>query len=115
MSSLVGDLSVVRRDVVRAGFTGSRRARCNFQVEERILLRHHAHVLVFHGMDDNFVQHSLGDVSGNCIGNLFWNVITRHVSLVPMLPCTFETNKTPPWFISAVGGSVQKTKQRRNP
>ena len=29
LSSLVVDLSVVRRDVVRAGFTGSRRARCN--------------------------------------------------------------------------------------
>ena len=39
LSSLVGDLSVVRRDVVRAGFTGSRRARCNFHVVERILLR----------------------------------------------------------------------------
>ena len=36
LSSLVGDLSVVRRDVVRAGFSGSRRARCHFQVVERI-------------------------------------------------------------------------------
>ena len=67
--NMTRDLSVVRRAVVRAGFSGSKRARYNFQIVERTLRRHHANVLVLSGMDDNFVQHSLGCVSGKCIGN----------------------------------------------
>jgi hypothetical protein len=61
--------SCCHRAVVRAGFSGSKRARYNFQIVERTLRRHHANVLVLSGMDDNFVQHSLGCVSGKCIGN----------------------------------------------
>ena len=38
--NITRDLSVVRRDVVRAGVGGSKRARCNFQIMARIL-RHH--------------------------------------------------------------------------
>ena len=113
--NMTRDLSVVRRDVVRAGFSGSKRARCNFQVVERTLRRHHANVLVLSGMDDNLVQHSLGDVTGKCIGNSFWNVITRHVSVLPMLPCAFDTNENPPWFVSVVGGKHPKNKPKTKP
>ena len=113
--NMTRDLSVVRRDVVRAGFSGSKRACCNFQVVERTLRRHHANVLVLSGMDDNLVQHSLGDVTGKCIGNLFWNVITRHVSVLPMLPCAFDTNENPPWFVSVVGGKRPKNKPKTKP
>ena len=115
LSSLVGDLSVVRRDVVRAGFSGSKRARYNFQIVERTLRRHHANVLVLSEMDNNVVQHLLGDVAGKCIGNLFWNVFTRHVSVVPRLPCAFNTNENPPWFVSVVGGKRPKSKPKTKP
>jgi hypothetical protein len=109
------DLSVVRRDVVRAGFSGSKRARYNFQIVERTLRRHRANVLVLSEMDNNVVQHLLGDVAGKCIGNLFWNVFTRHVSVVPRLPCTFNTNENPPWFVSVVGGKRPKNKPKTKP
>ena len=78
---ILTDLSVVRRDVVGAGFGGSKRARCNFHIVERTLRRHHAHVLILSVMDDHVVQHSLGDVSGKCIGTLFWNAVTPCVSV----------------------------------
>ena len=112
LSSLIADLSVVRRDVVRAGFIASRRAHCNFDVMERILRRHHANVLILSKMDVNVVQHALGDISGKCIGTLYWNINTRHVSEVPMLPFTFDTNTTPPWFSSVVGGKRPKAKAK---
>ncbi len=108
-------MSVVRRDVVRAGFIASRRAHYNFDVMERILRRHHANVLVVSGMDDNVVQHSLGDVSGRCIGTLFWNVVTRHVSVLPRFPCAFLTNTNPPWLLSDVGGKHPTRKPKKKP
>jgi hypothetical protein len=109
---LITDLSVVRRDVVGAGFRGSKRARSNFQIVERTLRRHHANVLIVSVMDDHITQHSLGDVSGKCIGTLFWNIIARHVSVLPNWPFTVDTNMNPPWILSVVGGKRPKAKAK---
>ena len=40
------DLFVIRRGVVRAGFGGFKRARCNFLIVEKALRRHNANVLI---------------------------------------------------------------------
>ena len=34
---------------------------------------------------------------------------------MPMLPCTFETNNIPPWFISVAGGKRPKAKAKTKP
>ena len=71
LSSLVGDLSVVRRDVVRAGCVASKRAHCNFNILQRLLRRHHANNLILSEKDGTVVQHVLGDSVGRCIGNIY--------------------------------------------
>ena len=71
LSSLVGDLSVVRRDVVHAGCVASKRAHCNFNILQRLLRRHHANILILSEKDGTVVQHMLGDSVGRCIGNIY--------------------------------------------
>ena len=60
-------------------------------------------------------QHLLGDAFGLCVGNLFWNVVTRHVVVLPRLPCTFETSANPPWFFSTIGGKRAENKPKQKP
>ena len=112
LSSLVGDLSVVRRDVVHAGCVASKRAHCNFNILQRLLRRHHANILILSEKDGTVVQHISGDSVGRCIGNIYWDVSTRHVSAMPMVPYSFDTNTNPPWFSSVVGGKRPKSKAK---
>ena len=66
--SLQRELSVVRRDVVRAGLQGSRRAASNFHTLKRILIRQGMCVAVLSAQEDHMARHDLGFETGTCIG-----------------------------------------------
>ena len=110
--SLQRELSVVRRDVVRAGLQGSRRAASNFHTLKRILIRQGMFVAVLSAHEEHMVRHDFGFETGSCIGVILWDSVSKHAT--PLPPCFLDgvasTTAPQPWSYSSVGGKKPKAK-----
>ena len=112
------DLSVIRRDTVPAGFTGSRRAKMNFIRVANILIKHQVSVCVFSYASQQLCKHYIGTRNDPCLGYLFWDVDGQHVSTVTSSFVTHAesmlqiANEPPPWVISCAGGKLAKRKPK---
>ena len=112
LHALVRDISVVPRDVVRAGLSDSRRESSNFHILQRLLKRHKTYVSVLSLRGNDLVRHDLGFPGGFCCGVIFWDLETRHV--FPLQEhVQLEPSCCPgPWFFSSVGGKRPKAKPK---
>ena len=81
---VVRDLSILRRDVVRAGLQGSRRAASNFKALQRVFLRHRVRIAVLSLDGGKLCCHHIGWKEGPCVGVLFWDELSRHALRVPV-------------------------------
>ena len=114
LRNVVRDLSVVTRDVVRAGLQGSRRAASNFNALQRIFIRHGVHIAVLSLDGEKLCCHRVGWEKGHCFGVLFWDKPSRHAIRVPVLLSEnlLASESQPPWAYSCVGGKRPKSKPK---
>ena len=110
------DVSVVPRDVVRAGLRASERAERNLTVMHRILRRHRAQVAVISVANGDLVRHHLGFHAVRPFGALFWDADLRHVYPLPIVFCDLVAvgDTAPPWMFSCVGAKRPKSKAKPN-
>ena len=111
MAALLRDLSVIRRDVVRTGLSGSRRAAFNFHALQHLLRRHSVYVRVLSLSNNELVRHDLGSAGGRCCGVIFWDV-ERHAFPVQEHVQVELSNSPAPWTFSSVGGKRPKAKPK---
>ena len=104
-------MAVVRRDVVRAGLSGSRREANNFRTLHRLLFKHKVYIAVLSSRDDELVRHDLGFAGGQYSGTIFWDLEKQHASSHEYVQIELS-DSAPPWSLSCVGGKRAKAKPK---
>lgn len=102
--SFRSDLSCMRRDVVRSGLCGSKRAALNFQRLQRCLRQHNCFVWILR-RDVCYETFMFGDAHGDCLGCIKCDEAFHHASVVVLNPAMVRVGRPvdAPWFVCCIG------------